>query len=436
MSGRGAPARTAIATPDRTRSTRLSGTILPSPVSASMTSAASTTASNASPARTRFAASTPPTDSRWTACDGALPEVVDELGQHLPGGHRRHDPDRGAHRCAQSAPGRGPDESAIATLAVMPGSHTGPSLRPWTSSSSNTSSPSSTSAASRARRACSASHSRPSAGRCAASRWSCASRSCCATAAARRPTEAGKRLVDHARSILLQVERARREVDEVKGAPVGHVVVGLPPTLALALTVPIVREFRRRYPRATREHRRGPVGPHPRMGRHRARRRRHPVQPVAVTGGRAEAAGRRAAVPRQPAHVAPAARARVQAARPPRLPADHPEPAARDPDAGRGAARRAGRAPAGRARDRRDRRDPRARRRGTGPCGAVASRGRRRGRRAASSSRGRSCSRRSRARSRSPCRRSGRRRRCRTRPLRWSRSSCVRAIRRVGAPSS
>lgn len=65
------------------------------------------------------------------------------------------------------------------------------------------------------------------------------------------PTEAGKRLLDHARSILLQVERARREVDEVKGAPIGHVAIGLPPTLALVLTAPIVREFRRRYPKAT-----------------------------------------------------------------------------------------------------------------------------------------------------------------------------------------
>ena len=65
------------------------------------------------------------------------------------------------------------------------------------------------------------------------------------------PTEAGKRLLDHARSILQQVERARREVDEVKGAPAGHVVIGLPPTLALALTATIVREFRRRFPRAS-----------------------------------------------------------------------------------------------------------------------------------------------------------------------------------------
>src|SRR5512137_2280621 len=65
------------------------------------------------------------------------------------------------------------------------------------------------------------------------------------------PTEAGKRLLAHARSILQQVERARREVDDVKGAPVGHVVIGLPPTLARVLTAPIVRESRRRFPRAT-----------------------------------------------------------------------------------------------------------------------------------------------------------------------------------------
>jgi LysR family nitrogen assimilation transcriptional regulator len=65
------------------------------------------------------------------------------------------------------------------------------------------------------------------------------------------PTEAGKRLLEHARGILQQVERARREVDDVKGAPVGHLVIGLPPTLARVLTTPIVREFRQRFPRAT-----------------------------------------------------------------------------------------------------------------------------------------------------------------------------------------
>jgi len=65
------------------------------------------------------------------------------------------------------------------------------------------------------------------------------------------PTEAGKRLLEHARGILQQVDRARREVAETKGAAIGHVVVGFPPTVALHLTVPVVREFRQRYPRAS-----------------------------------------------------------------------------------------------------------------------------------------------------------------------------------------
>ena len=44
------------------------------------------------------------------------------------------------------------------------------------------------------------------------------------------------------------MDRARREVDETKDAPVGHVVVGLPPTVARHLTLPVVREFRQQYP--------------------------------------------------------------------------------------------------------------------------------------------------------------------------------------------
>ncbi len=65
------------------------------------------------------------------------------------------------------------------------------------------------------------------------------------------PTEAGKRLLEHARGILQQMDRARRDVDESKGASVGKVVVGLPPTIARHITVPVVREFRQGYPRAS-----------------------------------------------------------------------------------------------------------------------------------------------------------------------------------------
>jgi LysR family nitrogen assimilation transcriptional regulator len=64
-------------------------------------------------------------------------------------------------------------------------------------------------------------------------------------------TEAGKRLLDHARGILNQMDRAREELEEIKGAPVGRVVVGVPPTVAKMLTVPLVREFRTRFPRAS-----------------------------------------------------------------------------------------------------------------------------------------------------------------------------------------
>jgi LysR family nitrogen assimilation transcriptional regulator len=65
------------------------------------------------------------------------------------------------------------------------------------------------------------------------------------------PTEAGRRLLEHARGILQQMDRARRDVDETKGASVGKVVVGLPPTIARHLTVPVVRGFREGYPRAS-----------------------------------------------------------------------------------------------------------------------------------------------------------------------------------------
>ncbi len=64
------------------------------------------------------------------------------------------------------------------------------------------------------------------------------------------PTEAGKRLLEHARGILQQIDRARLEVEGTQGATVGKVVVGLPPTVARHLAVPLVREFRHDYPRA------------------------------------------------------------------------------------------------------------------------------------------------------------------------------------------
>jgi LysR family transcriptional regulator, nitrogen assimilation regulatory protein len=64
-------------------------------------------------------------------------------------------------------------------------------------------------------------------------------------------TEAGKLLLEHGRGILHQVERAREELGRVRGALAGRVAVGLPPSVAKRLTVPLVREFRQRMPEAT-----------------------------------------------------------------------------------------------------------------------------------------------------------------------------------------
>ena len=65
------------------------------------------------------------------------------------------------------------------------------------------------------------------------------------------PTDAGGRLLAHARGILMQVRRARDELAETRDAMVGHVVLGLPPTSARLLTVPIVKSFRHRFPQGT-----------------------------------------------------------------------------------------------------------------------------------------------------------------------------------------
>ena len=62
-------------------------------------------------------------------------------------------------------------------------------------------------------------------------------------------TEAGERFVEHARGILHQVERARESMElQRQGSLAGRVAVGLPPSLAKRLTVPLSRAFRQRLP--------------------------------------------------------------------------------------------------------------------------------------------------------------------------------------------
>lgn len=64
------------------------------------------------------------------------------------------------------------------------------------------------------------------------------------------PTEAGKLLLSHGRGILHQVARAREDLGRVRGALAGRVAIGLPPSLARVLTVPLTRAFRAQLPEA------------------------------------------------------------------------------------------------------------------------------------------------------------------------------------------
>ena len=65
------------------------------------------------------------------------------------------------------------------------------------------------------------------------------------------PTDAGRRLLEHGRGILHQVARAREDLEEMRGAPLGHVTLGVPPTVGRLVTATLVEEFRQRFPKAT-----------------------------------------------------------------------------------------------------------------------------------------------------------------------------------------
>jgi LysR family nitrogen assimilation transcriptional regulator len=65
------------------------------------------------------------------------------------------------------------------------------------------------------------------------------------------PTDAGRRLLAHARGILLQVRRAHEELSVTRDATVGHVIFGMPPSIARLLTVPLIKSFGNSYPEGT-----------------------------------------------------------------------------------------------------------------------------------------------------------------------------------------
>src|SRR6202795_2157512 len=64
-------------------------------------------------------------------------------------------------------------------------------------------------------------------------------------------TDAGARLLEHTRGILMQGGRARQELDDQRNGDSGHFVLGLPPSLGRSVTVPLVKAFGGLLPNAT-----------------------------------------------------------------------------------------------------------------------------------------------------------------------------------------
>ncbi len=64
-------------------------------------------------------------------------------------------------------------------------------------------------------------------------------------------TDAGKRLLAHGRGILQQVQRAQQDMEDERGAPLGALALGLPPSVSRTLTAPLVQAFRSQFPKAT-----------------------------------------------------------------------------------------------------------------------------------------------------------------------------------------
>lgn len=63
-------------------------------------------------------------------------------------------------------------------------------------------------------------------------------------------TEAGRRLLEHGHAIMQRVELAKEDLGAQRDEPVGRIVVGLPPSLARRLTMPLIDVFSREMPKA------------------------------------------------------------------------------------------------------------------------------------------------------------------------------------------
>jgi LysR family transcriptional regulator, nitrogen assimilation regulatory protein len=64
------------------------------------------------------------------------------------------------------------------------------------------------------------------------------------------PTDAGRTLMEYAKGILYQVERAKIELSRVDVTSSTRVSIGLPSSIAKVLTVPLTRAFKQRLPNA------------------------------------------------------------------------------------------------------------------------------------------------------------------------------------------
>lgn len=64
-------------------------------------------------------------------------------------------------------------------------------------------------------------------------------------------TDAGQVMLGHAKGMLQQAERARDDLQRLRGAVAGHFSVGLAPSFAKIATNKLVHSFRRHFPQAT-----------------------------------------------------------------------------------------------------------------------------------------------------------------------------------------
>jgi len=63
-------------------------------------------------------------------------------------------------------------------------------------------------------------------------------------------TQAGSQLLEHTRGILMQVGRARQELETTRSGDAGHITLGLPSSLGNVVTVPLIKAFAKALPKS------------------------------------------------------------------------------------------------------------------------------------------------------------------------------------------